>query len=141
VASSFNRVILMGNLTRSPELKHLQSGVAVLEAGLAINEKYKDKSGNYVDDVVFVDVTLWGRSAEVCAEYCDKGSAVMIEGRLKLQQWEKDGQKRSKLSVTGESLKLLGSKGDRGTPRQSDPGPARDPAPTEVEIPFAPNTL
>jgi single-strand DNA-binding protein len=110
--ASFNRVILLGNITRDIEVKYLQSGTAVTELGLAVNEKYKNQSGEWVEDVVFVDVTLWGRTAEIAGEYLGKGSPVLIEGRLKLDKWEKDGQKHSKLRVTGERMQMVGSKGE-----------------------------
>jgi single-strand DNA-binding protein len=110
--ASFNRVILMGNLTRDVELKYLQSGTAVTEVGLAVNDRRKDaKTGQWVDETTFVDVTMWGRTAEIAGEYLSKGSSVLIEGRLKLDQWETDGQKRSKLRVVCENLRMLGGKG------------------------------
>lgn len=107
--SSFNRVILMGNVTRDIELKYIASGTAVVQLGMAVNERVK-KAGEWVDEATFVDVTLWGRTAEIANEYLSKGSQILIEGRLKLEQWEKDGQKRSKLSVVGEQLKMVGGK-------------------------------
>jgi single-strand DNA-binding protein len=109
--ASFNRVILVGNLTRDPELKYIPSGTAVAEVGLAVNERVK-KNDVYVDETTFVDVTLWGRTAEIANEYLKKGAPVLIEGRLKLDTWEKDGQKRSKLRVIGEKLQMLGNKRD-----------------------------
>ena len=110
--ASFNRVVLVGNLTRDIELKYLQSGSAVTEIGLAINDRRKNpQTGEWIDDPVFVDVTLWGRTAEIASEYLSKGSSVLIEGRLKYDHWEKDGQKRSKLRVVGEAMQMLGSKG------------------------------
>src|SRR3954468_9534734 len=113
--ASFNRVILLGNLTRDVEVKYLQSGMAVTEIGLAVNDRRKNQAGEWVDEVTFVDITLWGRTAEVAGEYLSKGSPVLIEGRLKLDQWEKDGQKHSKLKVTGEKMQMLGTKdGARG---------------------------
>ena len=117
--ASFNRVILIGNLTRDAELKYTKSGTAVANAGLAVNDRRKDNSGEWIEDTTFVDVTLWGRTAEVAAEYTRKGEPIMIEGRLKLDTWEQDGQKRSKLTVVGERLQLLGSKpsGDGGGQR------------------------
>lgn len=108
--ASFNRVILMGNVTRDVEVKYLQSGMAVTEIGMAVNDRRKDKSGQWVDETTFVDVTLWGRTAEIAGEYLTKGAPVLIEGRLKLDQWEKDGQKRSKLHVVAENMRLLGGK-------------------------------
>jgi single-strand DNA-binding protein len=112
--ASFNRVILLGNVTRDIELRYLANQMAVTDIGLAVNEVSKDKAGNRVESVTFVDVTLWGRTAEVASEFLAKGSPVLIEGRLKLDTWEKDGQKRSKLKVVGEHLQLLGTKGQGG---------------------------
>ena len=107
--ASFNRVILIGNLTRDVELRYLQSGMAVTDIGLAVNEKYKNSNGEWIEEVTFVDVTVWGRTAEVMSEYLSKGSPVFIEGRLKLDSWEKDGQKRSKLKVVCEKMQLIGA--------------------------------
>lgn len=107
--ASFNRVILAGNLTRDVELRFLQSGTAVTEIGLAVNNRRKNQAGEWVEETVFVDVTLWGRTAEVASEYLGKGSSVLIEGRLKLDTWEKDGHKHSKLRVIGESMQMLGA--------------------------------
>ncbi|MEN6458541.1 MAG: single-stranded DNA-binding protein [Thermoguttaceae bacterium] len=113
--ASYNRVILIGNLTRDPELRYLQSGTAVSDIGLAVSEKRKNANGEWVEDTVFVDVTLWGRTAEVAGEYLSKGSPVFIEGRLRLDSWEgQDGQKRSKLKVTCDRMQLIGAKGQGG---------------------------
>lgn len=112
--ASFNRVILVGNLTRDIELRYLQSGMAVTELGLAVNERRKTQTGEWVDEPVYVDVTMWGRSAEVASEYLSKGSPVLIEGRLKLDSWEKDGKKFSKLKVVGDRMQMLGSRGGGG---------------------------
>jgi single-strand DNA-binding protein len=114
MAASYNRVILIGNVTRDIEIKYLQSGMAVTELGLAVNDRRKNQQGEWVDETTFVDVTLWGRTAEVAGEYLSKGSPVFIEGRLKLDQWESEGQKRSKLRVVGEKLQLIGAKGGGG---------------------------
>jgi len=100
----------MGNLTRDPELRYIPSGTAVSEIGLAVNDRVK-KNNEWVDEVTFVDVTLWARTAEVANEYLSKGSSVLIEGRLKLDMWEKDGQKRSKLRVVADKMQMVGSKG------------------------------
>ncbi len=113
--ASFNRVILMGNITRDIDLRYLQSGKAVTEVGLAVNDRRKNQQGDWVDEVTFVDVTLWGRTAEVAGEYLSKGSAVMIEGRLKLDTWESDGQKRSKLRVVGEKMVMVGGRSGGGS--------------------------
>jgi single-strand DNA-binding protein len=112
--ASFNRVVLVGNLTRDPELRYLPSGMAVSDIGLAVNDRIK-RNDQWVDEPVFVDITLWGRTAEVANEYLSKGSSVLIEGRLKLDRWEKEGQKHSKLKVVGEKMQMLGSReGGRG---------------------------
>lgn len=111
--SNFNRVILMGNVTRDIELKYLPSGMAVTELGMAMNHRYKNQAGEWVEEPVFVDVTLWGRTAEIASEYLGKGIPVFIEGRLKYDTWEADGQKRSKLRVVGERMQLIGPRGDR----------------------------
>jgi single-strand DNA-binding protein len=107
--ASFNRVILVGNLTRDPELRYIPSGTAVSDIGLAVNDRIK-KGDQWVDEATFVDITLWGRTAEIANEYLSKGSPVLIEGRLKLDRWEKDGQKHSKLKVVGDRLQMLGSR-------------------------------
>ncbi|MDZ4819146.1 MAG: single-stranded DNA-binding protein [Planctomycetota bacterium] len=112
--ASYNRVILIGNMTRDPELKYIASGTAVTEIGLAVNDRRKTASGEWVEETTFVDVTLWGKTAEIASEYLGKGSQVMIEGRLKLDTWEKEGKKNSKLRVVGEKLVMLGSKGGGG---------------------------
>lgn len=110
--ASFNRVILVGNLTRDPELRYLQSGTAVTDIGLAVNDRRKNSNGEWIDETTFVDITLWGRTAEVVSEYLTKGSPVLIEGRLKLDSWEtQDGQKRSKLKVIGERMQMLSGRG------------------------------
>jgi single-strand DNA-binding protein len=111
--ASYNRVILVGNLTRDPELRYIPSGTAVSDIGLAVNDRIK-RGDQWVDEVTFVDITLWGRTAEIANEYLSKGSPVLIEGRLKLDRWEKDGQKHSKLKVVGDKLQMLGSKGEGG---------------------------
>ncbi|MEM6777748.1 MAG: single-stranded DNA-binding protein [Planctomycetota bacterium] len=116
--ASFNRVMLMGNLTRDIELRYLPSGMAVSEFGLAVNDKRKSNDGQWVDDVNFFDITLFGRTAEVASEYLSKGSPVFIEGRLRHETWEKDGQKRSKVKVIGERMQMIGGR-DGGGRRES----------------------
>jgi len=111
--ASYNRVVLVGNMTRDPELRYIPSGTAVSDIGLAVNDRVK-RGDQWVDETTFVDVTLWGRTAEIANEYLSKGSPVLIEGRLKLDRWEKEGQKFSKLKVIGEKLQMLGSRGDGG---------------------------
>ena len=112
--ASYNRVILVGNLTRDVELRYISSGTAVTEIGLAVNDRRKNSNGEWVDETTFVDVTLWARQAEVASEYLNKGSSVLIEGRLKLDTWEKDGKKNSKLRVVGERMQMLGGRGGGG---------------------------
>ena len=110
--ANFNRVILIGNLTRDPEVKYLPSGSAVAEISLAINRSYTDKVTNErKEDTTYVEVTLWARLAELAGEYLSKGRPVMIEGRLHLDTWDDktSGQKRSKLKVVGETMQFLGS--------------------------------
>lgn len=111
--ASFNRVILVGNLTRDIELRYVGSGMAVTDLGLAVNDRVK-RNDQWVEEATFVDITLWGRTAEVANEYLSKGSSVLIEGRLKLDTWEKDGQKRSKLHVVGERMQMLGGRSGGG---------------------------
>ena len=128
--ASYNRVILMGNLTRDPQVRYTPSGTAVAEIGMAVNRSWFDKQSNSRrEETTFVDVTLWGRTAEVAGEYLSKGRPVLVEGRLQLDQWEdrETGQKRSKLRVVGESMQMLGSRG--GT---SGGGPHTDFPSTEA---------
>jgi single-strand DNA-binding protein len=127
MASSFNRVILVGNLTRDPELRYTPSGTPVCDIGLAVNDRRKNPNGEWVEETTFVDITLWARTAEVASEYLGKGSQVLIEGRLKLDSWETDGQKRSKLKVVGERLQMLGA------PRGGSGGGGGRPMPDESE--------
>ncbi len=137
--ASYNRVILLGNVTRDIELRWVAGGgMAVADIGLAVNDRRKNSAGEWIDETTFVDVTLWGRTAEVASEYLSKGSPVFIEGRLKLDTWEgNDGQKRSKLRVVGERMQLLGGKGSgsgkpsgaargSGGPQKQNEAPADD---------------
>ncbi len=112
--ASYNKVILMGNLTRDPEMKYLPSGAAVTNFGLAMSEKYTDReSGDLKETVCFVDVEAWGRQAEVVNEYLSKGSPVFLEGSLKFDSWETpEGEKRNKLRVRVFRLQLIGGRRD-----------------------------
>ena len=131
--ASYNRVTLLGNVTRDIQVKYTPGGSAVAEVGLAVNRSWFDKASNSKkEEVTFVDVTLWGRTAEVAGEYLAKGKPVLIEGRLALDQWtdKESGQKRSKLKVVGESMQLLGSKGDsQGQQQRGADAQAPDPDP------------
>jgi single-strand DNA-binding protein len=126
--ASHNRVILLGNLTRDPELRYLASGMAVTDLGLALNDKRKNAAGEWIEETTFVDVTVWGRTAEVAGEYLTKGAPVFIEGRLKLDTWETDGQKRSKLKIVCERMQLVGGRGPSGGGSGGPRPPARQQA-------------
>jgi len=140
--ASFNRVMLMGNLTRNPELKYTPSGSAVADLGLAVNESFKNKAGETIEQTCFVDVVAWGRQAETAAEYLKKGSPVFVEGRLQFDQWEsQQGEKRSKLRVRAERVQFL-SAGGGSVDTASDPGGGLDgpvpivPPPNDDDVPF-----
>lgn len=116
--ASFNKVILLGNVTRDPEVRYTPGGTAVTEVGLAVNRYWMDRQSNErKEETTFVDVTLWGRTAEIAGEYLAKGRPVLIEGRLQLDQWEdrETGQKRSRLRVVGESMQLLSGRDGGGS--------------------------
>lgn len=119
--SSFNKVILMGNLTRDPEVRHTQGGMAVCSASLAVNEKFKDSGGEWQDRSTFIDVTIWGKRGEAFAKYHSKGSSAFLEGKLRLDQWEdKDtGAKRSKLFVVADSWEFVSGKSEERAPATS----------------------
>ncbi len=111
--ASFNRVVLVGNLTRDVELRFTPQGTAVTDVSLAVNERVK-RNDQWVEEANFFDVTLWGRTAEVAGEYLSKGSSILIEGRLKLDRWEQEGQKRSKIKIVGERMQMLGGRSGGG---------------------------
>jgi single-strand DNA-binding protein len=136
--ANFNKVILIGNLTRDPELRYTPKGTAIAEISLAINRKWKSEAGEAKEEVTFVEVATYGRTAEVIAQYLKKGRPIMIEGRLKLDQWDDKatGAKRSKLRVVCESFEFLDS-GNRG-PEGSVPAAPRPPRPTAAAAPSAP---
>lgn len=114
--ASFNKVILMGNLTRDIEVKAIAGGQSVARIGLAMNRRYRTKEGEDREETTFVDCEAWGRTAEVMGQYLRKGQPVFIEGRLKLDQWEdKEGQKRSQLRVVVENFQFVGSKDGAGS--------------------------
>ena len=148
--ASFNKVLLLGNLTRDPEVRYTPKGSAVCDLGIAVNRSYTTDAGEKREEATFVDVTLWGRTAEVAGEYLKKGRPVFIEGRLQLDSWDdkQTGQKRSKLKVIGETMQLLGSGRGGGAPAEASeedrpssrptppPKPSTQPQPDEDEIPF-----
>jgi single-strand DNA-binding protein len=110
--SSFNKVIIMGRLTRDVELRTTSGGNSVIDLGLAINERRLGANGEWVDAIQFVDITFWNRKAEVIAQYFKKGSPILIEGALQLDRWEKDGKKFSKLKVRGTEFSFVGNKAE-----------------------------
>ena len=146
--ASFNKVILLGNLTRDPEVRYTPKGSAVCDLGLAVNRQFTLDSGEKREEVTFVDVVLWARLAEIAGEYLKKGRPVFIEGRLQLDTWDdkQSGQKRSKLRVIGETMQLLGGRppgsggGEGGESRstKSTPPPkaGKVAEPDDDEIPF-----
>lgn len=137
--ASYNKVILLGNLTRDPEVRYTPGGSAVCDITLAVNHQWTDKRSNErKEEVSFIDVTLWGRTAEIAGEYLGKGRPVLIEGRLQQDKWDdkETGQKRSKLKVVADAMQLLGGKpeggggggGGNATPRSNTGRPAAAPA-------------
>lgn len=121
--ANYNKVLLIGNLTRDPQLRYTPSQMAVCEFGLAVNRKSRSSSGEQREEVCFVDITAWGKQAETISKYLAKGRQVFVEGRLTLDRWEtQDGQKRSKLRVTLEGFQFLDS-GRGGGARQGTGGP------------------
>src|SRR5262245_39036197 len=143
--ASFNKVILLGNLTRDPELRYTPQGSAVCEFALALNYQYMNKqTGQKVEEVSFIDIVAWGKTGEICAEYLKKGRQVMIEGRLKQDRWEaQDGKKMSKVRVTAENVQFVGSRpqgeggGGGGKGGGAPAGPEEGPPPgQEEDIPF-----
>lgn len=115
--ASYNKVILMGNLTRKPEVRYTQGGTAICKFGLAVNRRFKDQSGEWKEEATFVDVTFFGKRGEAFAKYHDKGKTAFIEGSLRLDQWDdkQSGEKRSKLYVVGDDWQFVGAAG--GAPR------------------------
>lgn len=125
--ASYNKVLLLGNLTRDPEVRYTPKGSAVADLGIAVNRQYTLDSGEKREEVTFVDVTFWGRTAEIAGEYLKKGRPVFIEGRLQLDTWDdkQSGQKRSKLKVIGEMMQMLGSRPGGGAEMEEGGGPSR----------------
>ena len=132
-------------MTRDVELRYIPSGTAVTDISIAVNDRVK-KNDQWVEEANFFDITLWGRTAEVAGEYLSKGSSVLIEGRLKLDRWEQDGQKRSKVKIIGERMQMLGGRsggGNYNSPRAAEDSsqqpmaaaPAQGPPPDD-DVPF-----
>ena len=129
--ASFNKVMLMGNLTRDPELRYTTNGSAVANFGLAMNRKYK-VGDELKEEVCYVEITVWGRQGENCAEYLSKGRPAFVEGYLKFSTWESDGQKRNKLEVVANTVQFLGSRSDS----QGDSPTGQAPMSDEDDVPF-----
>jgi len=136
---NFNKVFLMGNLTRDPEMRVTPKGTAICQFSLAVSRSWKDESGQTREETAFVDIEAWGKQGEVISKYCTKGRPLFVEGRLKLDQWEDktSGQKRSKLKVVLENFQFIGGRGDGagagGPPGAAGPGAAGPGAADEGE--------
>jgi single-strand DNA-binding protein len=149
--ASFNKVILVGNLTRDPELKYTPKGMAIAKLGLAVNRVWRNEAGESKEEATFVDIDAFGKQAETISQYLKKGSPLLVEGRLRLDQWDdkQTGQKRSRLGVVLEGFQFLGGgkSGEAGgEPARRAPAPAAAPAtdapgpdgppPEEDDVPF-----
>jgi single-strand DNA-binding protein len=152
--ADYNKVLLLGNLTRDPEVRYTPKGTPVGELGLAINDSYKAQDGTIKETVTYINIDVWGRQAETCKQYLTKGRPVFIEGRLRLDTWEQDGQKKSKLRVVADRVQFLGGgpgrSGGGGEQRASSAGDTgrtaakpsssvsedAPPPPSDDDIPF-----
>jgi single-strand DNA-binding protein len=150
--ANLNRVLLIGNLTRDPEVRYTPKGTPVTEIGLAVNRVYSGEDGEKKEETTFVDVTLWARQAEIAGQYLKKGRPVFIEGRLQLDTWDdkQTGQKRSRLRVVAENLQLLGSRQEgegssapSAAPRRSPPvsAPPARPEPRDPDLDAEPDDI
>jgi len=140
--ASFNRVILVGNLTRDPELRYTPKGLAIAKIGLAVNRTWKNETGESKEEVTFVDIDAFGKQAETIGQYLKKGRPILVEGRLRLDQWDdkQTGQKRSRLGVVMEGFQFLDS-GNRGEPGAEVPRRLATPAAAPASVaPAAPST-
>jgi single-strand DNA-binding protein len=141
--TGFNRVVLIGNLTRDPQLRQIPSGTSVAELGLATNERYRNREGELAESTCFVDVVAWGKQAETCNQYLTKGAPVLVEGRLQFDQWlTPEGQKRSKLRVKADRIRFMGKAtpqgdraGDSSTPGTQDSAAVASDA-SDDNLPF-----
>lgn len=143
--SNYNKVILMGNLTRDPETRVTPAGLTICKLGLAVNRVWNDRDGQKREETTFIDVDAFGKQAETISKFLSKGSPLFVEGRLKLDQWESEGQKRSKLSVVLEQFQFIGSRGDisHSSERSEEPPAQRrsppkqhPPADEDEDVPF-----
>jgi single-strand DNA-binding protein len=141
--ANLNKVMLIGNVTRDPEIKYTPKGSAVTDLGIAVNRVFTPEGGERREETTYVDVTLWGRQAEIAGEYCKKGRSIYIEGRLQLDTWDDKatGQKRSKLKVVGERMTMIGGKRDDADqasepPRSVDELAAEHGVSSDPNVPF-----
>jgi single-strand DNA-binding protein len=141
--AAINRVVLVGNLTRDPELRHTPSGTPVCNLRLAVNTRRKDETGQWVDKPNYFDITVWGNQGERCAQYLSKGRPVAVDGRLEWREWETpEGNKRQAVDVVADTVQFLGSRGDGEGGGYIPPEGAATPAgdfptsPTDDDIPF-----
>jgi single-strand DNA-binding protein len=148
--ANLNRVLLIGNLTRDPEVRYTPKGTAVADIGIAVNRVYSGEDGEKKEEVTFVDVTLWGRQAEVAQEYLKKGRQVFVEGRLQLDTWDdkQTGQKRSRLRVVAENMQMLGSRGESeggsnpaASQRRTAPPPPQRQTPKDPDLDAEPDDI
>jgi single-strand DNA-binding protein len=136
--ADLNRVYLMGRLTRDPEVRYTPKGTAVGDIGIAINRTYKTQDGSTKEETCYVDIEVWGRQAETCKEYLAKGREIFVEGSLKFDQWEQDGQKKSKLRVRADRVQFIGGRGEgQPKPARSEDSP---PPPSDADAPAAATT-
>ena len=133
--ASFNKVILIGNLTRDPELRVTANGSSICKIGLAVNRVYQTRDGERREETTFVDIDAFGKQAEVISKYMRKGRPLMVEGRLKLDQWESEGQKRSRLGVVLEGFQFLGGRDDSDSNSGSSGGGYEQSSPPSRSVP------
>ena len=140
MAANINRVVLVGNLTRDPELRHTPGGTPVCSLRVAVNDRKRDESGNWVDAPNYFSVSVFGNQAENCAQYLSKGRPVGIDGKLRWREWEKDGVKREAVEIVADSVQFLGGRGDGGGNQFVPAGAAQEsadfPAAADDDIPF-----
>jgi single-strand DNA-binding protein len=134
--ANLNKVMLMGRLTRDPQLSYLPSQTAVVEFGLATTRTFRKQDGSQGEETCFVDCQMFGKRAEIINQYLKKGDPIFVEGRLKFDSWEKDGQKRSKLRVFVENFEFLGKGGSGGGRQNSGQGDEGPPPPTDDDVPY-----
>ena len=133
--ANVNKVMLLGNITRDLEVRYTPKGTAVCDLGMAVNRIRTGDNGERIEEVTYVDVTLWGRQAELAGQYLSKGRSVFIEGRLQLDQWDdkQTGQKRSRLRVVGENMQFIGGQGGSGGNQGGSSAPSQQAPPSEQQ--------